>query len=82
MPNANGEMNTSTGNGDAPAKYACPWCGSTEIRKVFYTYEVFSATGDKLSYVRSISIDPKIFPLQCNKCGEELEVEYSEIKFV
>ena len=49
-------------------KYACPYCGSTEVRGEFDSYSVFRAEGDKLVYTRSETIVAGLSKLLCNAC--------------
>ena len=47
-------------------KYACPHCGSDEVRDDFDTYPVFLAEGDRLVYLRSESAGGGLSELCCN----------------
>ena len=53
-----------------PSRYACPHCGSTEVRGDFDSYPVFLADGDKLIYLRSETTDAGVLELYCNFCHE------------
>lgn len=61
-------------------KYACPECGSTEVRGDFDTYQVFLAEGDKLMHLRSECTDPDILRLYCNSCHVEIEADLDGVE--
>ena len=63
-----------TTNSDAPPKYACTHCGSTEVRADFDTCPVFRAEGDKIIFLRTETY-PEICALYCNFCHEDIEIE-------
>ena len=66
---------TSAGNGDDPAKYACRTCGSIEVATKTETWAVFRAEGDQLLYLRDESPVTGLSSLFCNECGEDIEVQ-------
>ena len=49
-------------------KYACPHCGSTEVRGEFDSYPVFRAEENNLVYARSETIVSGLSELLCNVC--------------
>ena len=59
----------SNRNYDIP-RYACPHCGSTEVRGDFDTYPVFLAEDNKIVYQRLESTDAGVSELYCNSCHE------------
>ncbi len=72
------DSETNPDGKESPAKYACPHCGSAEVRGDFDTYQVYMAEGDKLFHLRSEFTDPAILALYCNECGERIEIENLE----
>lgn len=66
-------------NTETLPKYACPKCGSREVRGDFDTYQVYLAEGDKLVHLRSEMTDPAILELYCNACGIEIEADLDEV---
>ena len=58
----------NTNNDDVSSKYACPHCGSVEVRGEFDSYPVFLADGDTLVYTRSETIVAGLSALYCNTC--------------
>lgn len=65
----------SVDDNKALPKYACPRCGSYEVRGDFDTYQVYLAEGDKLIHLRSEWTDPAVLALYCNMCNERIEIE-------
>ena len=57
-------------NSETQPKYACPHCGSIEVRGDFDSYPVFRAEGDKLVYTRAETIVSGLSVLYCNACHD------------
>jgi len=53
-------------------KYACPKCGSEEVRGDLDSYQVYRAEGQKLVYLRSEFTDPAVLALHCLDCNERI----------
>ena len=67
---------------ESQARYACPHCGSDEVRGDFDTYQVYRAEGDRLIHLRSEWTDPAVLALYCEACGEQIEIDgLDDIKF-
>ena len=56
-------------------KYACPHCGSDEVRGDFDTIQVYRAEGEKLVHLRSEFTDPAVLALHCLECDSRIEVD-------
>ena len=62
-------------------KYACPYCGSAEVRGDFDAYPVFLADGDKLVYLRSETTDAGVLELYCNSCHDLITDDLDDVEF-
>ena len=71
----------TSANTETRPKYACPECGSTEVRGDFDTYQVYLAEGDRLIHLRSEFTDPAILALYCNMCDVEIDADLDGVKF-
>ncbi len=61
------------------SRYACPHCGSNEVRGDFDTYPVFLAEGDRLVYQRLESTHAGVLELYCNFCHELITDDLDDV---
>ena len=72
---------------DNKNKHQCKSCGCKEfISSRTYSYEVFEADGDRISFVETIHEDISSgeytpFELFCRDCSEKLEFSFDDMEY-